>query len=327
MRIDVVIPCYNYARFLPQCVESVLAQQGVAVRALVIDDCSSDNTQEVGREIAGRDSRVEFRRHGSNQGHIATYNEGLLEWAAGDGCLLISADDVLAPGALARAARALTDNPDVGLCYGREIVFCDEVPVHVASDADAGYERMSGHDLIAIACNAGDNPVPTPTAVVRTTSQKRVGGYRRELPHTADLEMWLRLGLDGAVCCVEAVQAYKRDHSSNMIKQFVPTILPDLRQRKLAFEMALASGTAQIADARELLGLALRRLAGQAFWGAHTAFERGDLHLVSDLLALAQSMDPGWPGSPEWRRFGWKRRLGPRGWLMVEPLLKLVRRA
>jgi glycosyltransferase involved in cell wall biosynthesis len=45
--VDLVIPCYNYARFLSQCVNSVLEQDGVEVRGLIIDDCSSDNSEQV----------------------------------------------------------------------------------------------------------------------------------------------------------------------------------------------------------------------------------------------------------------------------------------
>src|SRR4051794_40019596 len=98
-QVDVVIPCYKYAHFLPGCVGSVLAQDGVDVRVLVIDDCSPDDTAEVAAGLRAADPRVEFRRHAVNRGHIATYNEGLLEWAAGDYVLLLSADDMLTPGA------------------------------------------------------------------------------------------------------------------------------------------------------------------------------------------------------------------------------------
>src|SRR5208337_1578043 len=79
--VDVVIPCYNYARYLRRCVQSVLSQSGVDVRVLVIDDASSDDTPQVGNDLAGSDSRVEFRRHEVNRGHIATYNEGLIGWS------------------------------------------------------------------------------------------------------------------------------------------------------------------------------------------------------------------------------------------------------
>jgi glycosyltransferase involved in cell wall biosynthesis len=93
--VDVVIPCSNYARFLERCVSSVLEQPGVDVRVLIIDDTSKDDSEAVGRKLAAADSRVEFRRHEVNKGHIATYNEGLLGWASAEYCLLLSADDVL----------------------------------------------------------------------------------------------------------------------------------------------------------------------------------------------------------------------------------------
>ena len=68
------------------------------------------------------DVRVEYRRHGSNHGHIATYNEGL-DWASADYVLLLSADDLLTPCALRRAVGFLDLHPEVGLAYGRHIDF------------------------------------------------------------------------------------------------------------------------------------------------------------------------------------------------------------
>ncbi|MGO7624616.1 glycosyltransferase family 2 protein, partial [Rhizobium ruizarguesonis] len=50
--VDVVIPCYKYAHFLEECVGSVLSQAGVDVRVLILDDCSPDNTPEVGMALA-----------------------------------------------------------------------------------------------------------------------------------------------------------------------------------------------------------------------------------------------------------------------------------
>jgi glycosyltransferase involved in cell wall biosynthesis len=113
--VDVVVPCYNYARFLPRCVSSILDQQDVNVRVLIIDDASSDDTPQVGQRLAELDPRVEFRRHDVNCGHIATYNEGLLGWASAKYSLLLSADDMLAPAALARATRLMDRHGDVGI--------------------------------------------------------------------------------------------------------------------------------------------------------------------------------------------------------------------
>src|ERR1700674_936435 len=105
--VDVVIPCYNYARYLRSCVESVLSQRHVDVRVLIIDDASSDDTAEIAADLAMSDPRVEFRQHKTNKGHIATYNEGLLGWSTADYLVLLSADDMLVHDSLMRATRIM----------------------------------------------------------------------------------------------------------------------------------------------------------------------------------------------------------------------------
>lgn len=92
--VSVVIPCYNYGNFLRDAVHSVLTgQDGVDVRVLVIDDASTDNSVEIAKAIAEEDPRVEAAVHGINRGNIATYNEGLLEWADGDYTVLLWANE------------------------------------------------------------------------------------------------------------------------------------------------------------------------------------------------------------------------------------------
>ena len=211
-RVHIVVPCYKYGRFLRDCVTSVLTQEGVEVRVLIIDDCSPDNTEEVGRQLASEDSRVEFRRHATNSGHITTYNEGLIDWAGGDYCLLLSADDMLVAGALQRAARLMDLHPDVGLTYGK--VINTPHPEHEHCETGGGYAArvVNGLDFLKCTCVEGENIVPTPTAVIRTSLQHRIGGYRPELSHAGDMEMWLRCGAHGSIGIIEAYQAYYRVH-------------------------------------------------------------------------------------------------------------------
>src|SRR3954451_22899935 len=126
--VSVVIPCYKYGRFLPACVRSILDQEGVDVRVLIIDDASPDDSAQMALALAAADERVEVRVHEVNKGHIATYNEGLLGWADGDYSVLISADDLLTPGALARATAVMEADPKVGFVYGHAIVWNDSGP-------------------------------------------------------------------------------------------------------------------------------------------------------------------------------------------------------
>ena len=215
-RFDVVVPSYNYGRFLRECVESVLSQSHVDVRVLIIDDASQDDTRQVCAGLVAADSRVEVIRHPVNMGHIATYNEGI-EWARGDYLLLLSADDFLLPGALSRAAMVMDDNPEVGLAPGRHLLSATATPPSVSAEEKAPTPLNTWAVIERL---ARGNFIGTPAAVVRTSLQKALGGYLPELPHAGDLEMWLRFALASAVSYVRTPQAIYRLHASNMSRGY-----------------------------------------------------------------------------------------------------------
>ena len=162
--VDVIVPCYGYARYLEECVHSVLSQRDVEVRVLVIDDASPDNCSEVANLLRASDSRVHLITHTKNQGHIRTYNEGIA-WASADYMLLLSADDYLLPGALGRAVALMEQHAQVGMVYGKAIEFFD------AGDGGARPEVPASSGTAEIVDGAGfveasgiRNIVPTPTA-------------------------------------------------------------------------------------------------------------------------------------------------------------------
>jgi len=123
--VSVIVPCYNYGRYLEQCVGTALAQEGVDVSVLVIDDASPDGSAHVVRDAAARDARVRAVCHEVNRGNIATYNEGI-SLVKGDYTVLLSADDLLTPGCLARATALMEAYPSVGMVYGFPVDFTDD---------------------------------------------------------------------------------------------------------------------------------------------------------------------------------------------------------
>ena len=274
--VDVVVPCYNYARFLPQCVESVLSQEQVSVRVLIIDDCSGDTSEATGKTLARQDRRVEYRRHDVNRGHIATFNEGLLEWASADYSLLLSADDALAPGALARAVEILERYPEVGMTCGRgQIVWGEDGCPESAEQTGNGYRIVSSTDFLH-RCFATGNLVCTPTAVVRTALQQRLGGYRADLLHTGDLEMWMRFAVHSSVAVIESVQAYYRRHQQNMSRHYDGQIVGDRREVIRAGEQILGEWGKLFPEADSWRRVMLERMARESCWAAACALERGD---------------------------------------------------
>ena len=309
--VDVVIPCYNYGHFLRSCVSSVLSQAGVEVRALVIDDQSSDSSQAVGEELAAADPRVHFRRHAVNRGHIATYNEGLLEWASADYCLLLSADDLLVPGALARATALMEASPEVGMVYGAALFFSDEASLVLPPDYDQAEHRVIPSDRFLEFCCLGGNPVPTPTALVRTQLQHRIGGYRPSLPHAGDMEMWMRCATQAPIGVLRSVQALYRWHGANMSRAYFGRMLSERSQQLLAGASVLAEHPS-FPQAASWLENQRRRLSHEALWWASGAIESGDQATVRECLEFARTHHPDLHGSSVYWRFLLKRMLGRR---------------
>ena len=322
--IDVVVPCYRYGHFLRECVESVLTQPGLTVRVLVIDDASPDNTGEVAAELARGDSRLSVVRHATNKGHIATYNEGI-EWVSADYMLLLSADDYLLPGALSHSAALMDAYPEVGFTFGNVIELRDNQDLN-RGGADvvmkSGWRILSGLEFVEL--SASRNIVPTPTAVVRTALQKRIGGYRNDLPHSGDMEMWFRLAGLSSVGILEACQAVYRLHSGNMSLNYM-SLLPDLEQRKAALDYFYR--TCSFSTAQWLHQRALSSLARDAIGLASRAFNEGKMEVSGQFSEFAFDVCPKIKGSREWAKLTCKRRMGLRVWNALRPAFAKIRQA
>lgn len=322
--VSVVIPCYKYGHFLEEAVTSVLDdQQGVDVRVLIIDDASPDDSAEVASKIAARDSRVEVAVHATNKGNIATFNEGLLEWADGDYSVLMSADDQLAPGALRRARDLLDAHPDVGFVYGHPLWVPQGAPLPMARTRVRGWSIWPGQWWLERRFRDAKNPITAPEVVVRTSVQKRVGGYSIRLPLAADMEIWMRLAANGDVGFIRGVdQAYYRLHEHNMRKDF--NALMDLRERQLVFEAVLDRYSDRLSDKKRLSDLVCRALAREALWGAGRAYDRGAAQrtAVDEFLTFAIDCWPGTSRAPLYRSLQLSKSIGPRSMLYLQPYIE-----
>ena len=323
--VDIVVPCYNYARFLRGCVETALAQQGVDVRVLIIDDCSPDTTREVGEALAAEDPRVTFRRHEVNQGFFKTINEGIFGWASADYCLLLSADDALAPDALVRATALMEAHPNVGLTYGLGVILRDEArPEGAPRTAAPESAIIPGKRFLEHCCEFG-NPVPTPTAILRTRLQHELGPYDPELPHTSDYEMWMRCALRSDIGFVNAVLGYYRLHGSNMSDHFKADPSRDLRECMRAVSKIASVYASEVDHPERLLDISRRRCATAALHEAHRRFEAGDADGSNHFVAFAA--ENGYPlsKSPTGRTLRAKRVMGRGGYRLARPVIEFLR--
>ncbi|WP_062601984.1 MULTISPECIES: glycosyltransferase family A protein [unclassified Rhizobium] len=264
--IDVVIPNYNYGRYLAGCVGSVLDQDIDELRILIIDNASSDDSASIARALARRDSRIELRLRPSNLGAHASFNEGI-DWAQADYLLILCADDLLVPGTLKEARRILDRAPSANLAYGRSLLLHDGETLAYTENRRRTWDVNAGSDFLKMLCFLGKNPVSGPTVLVRTVTQKQVGHYTTRLSHTDDLEMWMRFALTGDIASTGTVQAIARVHGSSRSARVRGTHLWN-RQFEAAFRLFFYRAGASCPDAASLLRIAEHAISDRAYWSA-----------------------------------------------------------
>lgn len=112
--VSVIIPTYNYGRFIANAIESCIDQTHPKVEIIVIDDGSTDDT----RSIVDRFGDRVVYHYQINQGVSSARNAGL-DRAAGDFVCFLDADDYFVPDAIEAMVDALSSRKNVGMVIGR----------------------------------------------------------------------------------------------------------------------------------------------------------------------------------------------------------------
>jgi hypothetical protein len=159
---------------------------------------------------------------------------------------------------------------------------------------------------------------------VRTSQQKAIGGYRKDLPHTGDMEMWFRCAARGPIGFIDADQAFYRVHAQSMSAvEYVGAT--DLTQQWIVFDELFRTQGHRLANREHLETHVRRHLAWRAFWLAGDHFERGDRAACDECIALAVNLWPRVRRSTAWFRFMCKSAVGPRTWSHLRPAVDALR--
>jgi glycosyltransferase involved in cell wall biosynthesis len=268
--IDVVIPCFQYGRFLRDSVGSVLSQDVDALRVLIIDNASTDDSLDVARRLAAEDKRVNIIAHERNLGPIASFNEGI-DWVTADYLMTLDADDLLAPGCLKRAKSILDADQSIAFCHGREREISSDGTIAneiVGEQSDAEWRVSSGQEFIRKLCSKGYNFVANPTVVRRTAIQKSIGYYDPDLTYAVDMNMWLRLATRGKVAEMSAVQGIRRVHPGQMTQVYRETPVVDLIEHLNNFEHFFRHVGRELPSVRSDRAKVVRRIASNGLYMA-----------------------------------------------------------
>ena len=184
-RVSVIIPTYNRADLLPRAVNSVLSQTFTDHEIIIVDDCSSDNTQEMIATLP--DPRINPIRHDQNRGQSATINTGIAN-ARGEYIAFLDDDDEWLPAKLEGQVPILDSSPhSVGLVYG----WMDRIQDSTGRLFPIYRNTIEGNIFEnSLALNI---PGPTIVLLVRTSVAREVGGYDKRLTRYNDADFICRV--------------------------------------------------------------------------------------------------------------------------------------
>ncbi len=114
--VSVVTPVHNTARYLAQCIESVVAQTYTNFEYIVVDNCSTDGSGDIAAEYARRDPRIRVLRRSQLLAQVPNYNSALAEISEGsEFCKIVQADDFIFPDCLHLMVQAFQQSSSIGL--------------------------------------------------------------------------------------------------------------------------------------------------------------------------------------------------------------------
>jgi glycosyltransferase involved in cell wall biosynthesis len=193
--VSVVIPTYNRGHLIGRSIKSVLNQTYQDFEIIVIDDASTDNTEELIFSLGN--GRIRYVRHEKNKGCAAARNTGI-KVARGEFIAFQDSDDEWLPEKLEKQMKVFETAPkNVGVVYtgfyritGNEKTY---VPYSWVSkkDGDIHQELLTG------------NFVGSPTIIARAGYLKKIGLVDEKIPHFEDWDLVLRLSKNYGFKCVD----------------------------------------------------------------------------------------------------------------------------
>ena len=193
--VSVIIPTYNRAHLIGRAIQSVLNQTYRDFEIIVVDDGSTDNTEEVIKSFS--DERIRYIKHKENKGAAAARNTGI-KTARGKFIAFQDSDDEWLPEKLEKQMKVFeTAPPEVGIVYTGFWRFENNKKIYIPFSWVKQKEGNIHEELLK------GNFIGTPAALVRKECFEKAGMFDEKLPGLEDWELFIRLSKYYNFKCVD----------------------------------------------------------------------------------------------------------------------------
>jgi glycosyltransferase involved in cell wall biosynthesis len=187
--ISIVIPLFNYEKYIKDCIESIKNQDYKNIETIVIDDCSYDNSYNIVKKL-DCDKIIHLDK---NMGYSRAKNEGIIN-SNGNFICVLDADDMLTKNSISCRINTLLKN-DVPFIFANAINIFDDISLeecYKLKNIQLYSEKLYKNKITNIQkCNTVYH-IHAQTAMVSRELYKKYGLYDEKLRSRSDREMWWR---------------------------------------------------------------------------------------------------------------------------------------
>ncbi len=223
-RVSVIIPCFNRAHLLRECLLSLSEVASPDWEVIVVDDGSTENIRSV---VETTMPTARYIRQ-DNQGAGAARNTGI-KAARGRYIRFLDSDDYLLPGEGLQAQLDLMEaDPEIGLVYGQSIkigVDGRKIGVRVPPHIQGNYVRDGKEELYTLLFYSY---ITTSTTLIRHSAIAEVGDFRADLPTGQDWELWVRIAKRYKIGYVDLPISAYRIHTDSITSKKSATKMLDV---------------------------------------------------------------------------------------------------
>ena len=202
--VSICIPTYNRAHMVNRAIESALSQTYPNIEIIVVDDGSTDNTDDL--VFSYQDSRVTYVKNFKNLGQFRTFNR-CIELAKGKYIHILHSDDYIDSEFTRICVDFLEDNPNVGMTFTSIQMQTENQTIdRVLFENDTIFHAPEGFRQILLR----DTLVNCPTVMVKMEVYQQIGGFSLEYPYSGDYYQWLKISRCFDIAYVTKARLYYR---------------------------------------------------------------------------------------------------------------------
>jgi len=190
-RFSVVLPTYNGAHYLRECIDSVLAQRFEDYELVIIDDGSTDDSRHILATYRNH-QRVRIFQHKENEGLFPTLNEAVRKSRA-PLIHLLGQDDRMKENCLERWDAFWREHPTLGMAYCQRDTIDEKGTVIETAPEDQTPTVLSTEQVAQISFYHGSMPGNIASVVLRREALNTAGLFREDMQVSGDFEMWIRI--------------------------------------------------------------------------------------------------------------------------------------